>query len=368
MTTVLSVPAPPVTPHHLKLPALASYPKVSVLITCYNYADYLGNAIDSVLAQSWNPLEIIVSDDGSQDRSCEVAESYRRRNLPVVLLRGEHGGMAACLNAAFENCSGDVICLLDADDFFFPQKIESVISAFQAGQASGLCIHQSERMDSAGRRHGPFPLLQKLPTGDCTDKTVENAGILMGLPPTSALSLRREVAERIFPIPPVFTGYAEQMIHRIAPLITSICAIERPLSSWTLHSRNDANSSHVKPERLQRELLIMENLWQRQHDFLEIADQTLADRLSPLCRCALYAKMKYILSKLTKDKQAEFDHAILCDIPSIRESYLGMFWEYSNRLPGPVFRKCVDIIETQGSGKHLLAQILRLAKHGLLVS
>ncbi len=48
----------------------------------------------------------------------------------------------------------------------------------------------------------------------------------MGLPPTTNLALRREVADRIFPIPVEYTGYAEQMIHRLAPLMTELCAVE----------------------------------------------------------------------------------------------------------------------------------------------
>jgi glycosyltransferase involved in cell wall biosynthesis len=332
-----------------------------VLITNYNYEEFLPRSIESVLNQSWGSIEIVVSDDGSDDRSCEVAQSYVDRGDPVILVRGKHRGMAGCLNAAFAASSGEIICLLDADDYFLPGKIESVVSAFRSNPDSGFCIHRTQRLDEKGRNGGVFPLLQSLPSGDHAEATVSNSGILMGLPPTSALSVRREVADEIFPISEAYIGYAEQVIHRIAPLITSICTIEKPLSTWTLHRRNDANSSRVKVQRLQRELAIMEMLWQDQHRFLLAHNQFLAGQLQLLQRNALYVKICYIVGRLTSDKDAHLSHAILCDIPEVRRSYLGIFWRYSNRLPRPIFRKSIDLLETQGRLKHLLGRLLRRA-------
>ena len=100
---------------------LPKKPSVSVLITCFNYGAYVGQAIDSVWRRPTR-AEIIVSDDASHDNSCEVVESYISRGLRVRLLRNPHGGMAANLNAAYRNCTGEVICLLDADDTFCPVR------------------------------------------------------------------------------------------------------------------------------------------------------------------------------------------------------------------------------------------------------
>ncbi len=332
--------------------------KVSVLITNYNYAEFLARSIESVLNQSWRPIEIIVSDDGSDDCSCEVIQSYIDRGHPVVLQRGEHRGMAGCLNAAFKASSGEIICLLDADDYFLPGKLKAVISRFRLNPDSGLCIHRTQRVDHRGRKGGVFPLLQNLPSGDRAHSTVLNSGILMGLPPTSALSLRREAADKIFPIPESYVGYAEQMIHRIAPLVTSICCIEEAFSSWTLHRRNDANSSRIKVQRLERELKFMEMLWQEQHRFLSAYDPALAAELQPLQRNALYVKMRYIVGRLTAAEDALISHAILCNLPEIRYSHMGMFWRHSKRLPRSIFKRSIDLLETQGSLKHFVGRLL----------
>src|ERR1700728_4644138 len=79
---------------------LSEKPSVSVLITCFNYGAYVGQAIESALEQTYPPAEIIVSDDGSQDNSCEVVESYIKRGVGIRLLRNSHAGMAANLHTA----------------------------------------------------------------------------------------------------------------------------------------------------------------------------------------------------------------------------------------------------------------------------
>jgi len=341
------------------LEELPPRPKVSVLITNYNYEEFLPRSIESALKQSWPSVEVIVSDDGSEDRSCDVVNSYIDNGEPVILVRGQHSGMAGCLNAAFAASTGEIVCLLDADDHFMPGKIEAVISAFRLHPDSGFCIHRTQRIDQRGRQGGAFPLLQKLPSGDCAEVTIRNSGVLMGLPPTSALSLRREVAERIFPIPGYYIGYAEQVIHRIAPLITQICSVEQALSSWTQHRRNDQGSSQVKVERLAREIRFMEMLWRDQQMFLLHHNPELAGQLQLLQQNALYVKMRYIIGRLTSEKDSYVSHKTLCAIPEIRKSFTGFFWRYSNRLPRPIFKKSIELLETQGGLKHFLGRLLR---------
>lgn len=346
---------------HVSLSTLSAQPKVSVLITNYNYEEFLPRAIDSVLHQSWKPVEIVVSDDGSEDRSCEVVQSYIDRGDSLILVRGKHLGMAGCLNAAFHASSGEIICLLDADDYFLPGKLEAVTSAFRSNPESGFCIHRSKRIDHRGRSGGVFPLLQSLPSGDRALSTIRNSGILMGLPPTSALSLRRRVAASIFPISEHYSGYAEQMVHRLAPLITPICSIDKALSSWTLHHRNDANSSFVKVQRLERELRFMEMQWQEQHRFLLAHHKHWAAELRPLQRNALYVKMRYIVGRLNADKDSDVNHSELCNMPEIRNSHMAIFWRCSRRLPRSIFKKSIDLLETQNGLKHILGRFLRIA-------
>ncbi len=343
----------------IALRSLPRKPFVSVLITCFNYAAYVGQAIESALGQTYAPSEIIVSDDASHDNSCEVIESYVSRNRSVRLLRNSHGGMAATLNSAYRNCSGDIICLLDADDTFLPGKIEAVVDAFRVHPQAGFAVHRASLVDNQARARGIYPLLSGLPSGDCTETTYENAGILMGLPPTTNLALRREIADRIFPIPVEYTGYAEQMIHRLAPLMTELCAVDAPLARWRLHGQNDQNSTRITSRRLERELKIMDSLWLEQKHYLEGVDAALAQSFPPIDRNPLYLKMNYIRHRLNNDPAMRQAYSDLCRYGLRANSKVDQFWRYSNRLPRPLFQRAVDLLLTQSVWKQMVTRAIR---------
>jgi glycosyltransferase involved in cell wall biosynthesis len=348
--------------------ALKSFPQkpsVSVLITCFNYGAYVGQAIDSALAQTYPPTEIIVSDDASHDNSCEVVESYVSRGHGIRLLRNPHGGMAANLNAAYQNSTGDVICLLDADDTFLPGKVEAVVNAFRSHPQAGFAIHRASLVDNQKRQRGMYPLLSALPSGDCAQCTYDNSGILMGLPPTTNLALRREIAEQIFPIPVEYTGYAEQMIHRLAPLMTELCAVDEPLARWRLHGQNDQNSTRITARRLERELKIMESLWLEQERYLKSVDPQLAASFPAVDRNALYLKMNYIRHRLNNDPAVHRAYSDLCRYGLRENSKMDRFWRYSNRLPRPLFQRAVDLLLTQSIWKQMVNRAVR-GKQGAL--
>ena len=94
-------------------------PLVSVMIGAYNAAPYLGEAIESVVGQDYEPLELIVVDDGSTDGTADVARSFTQAKL----IQQENGGNGAARNRAVENASGKLYAFLDADDRFTPGKL-----------------------------------------------------------------------------------------------------------------------------------------------------------------------------------------------------------------------------------------------------
>jgi glycosyltransferase involved in cell wall biosynthesis len=344
------------------LKSLPEKPSVSVLITCFNYGAYVGQAIESALEQTYPPTEIIVSDDASHDNSCEVVESYVSRGLGIRLLRNPHGGMAANMNSAYRNSSGDIICLLDADDTFLRGKVEAVVNAFRAHPQAGFAIHRASLVDNQKRQRGVYPLLSALPSGDCAQFTYDNAGILMGLPPTTNLALRREVADLIFPIPVEYTGYAEQMIHRLAPLMTELCAVDTPLARWRLHGQNDQNSTRITSRRLERELEIMDCLWLEQKQYLKSVDAALAESFPGINRNPLYLKMNYIRHRLNNDPAMQQAYGDLCRYGLRANSKVDRFWRYSNRLPLPLFQKAVDLLLTQSVWKQMVKRAIRSKK------
>ena len=102
-------------------------PLVSILIPAYNADKWIKDTICSALAQTWNPKEIIVVNDGSSDRTLELANHFEQDSVQVI--SQEHQGASAARNNAFKNCHGDYIQWLDADDLLAPEKIAKQMEA-----------------------------------------------------------------------------------------------------------------------------------------------------------------------------------------------------------------------------------------------
>ena len=116
---------------------------LTILINNHNYATYLRESTDSALEQTYPRIEVVVVDDGSTDESAEIIRSYGDRIVPVFK---SNGGQASAFNAGFAHSTGDIICLLDSDDVFEPQKAAEIVNAYQEFQdiarrfASSGCV------------------------------------------------------------------------------------------------------------------------------------------------------------------------------------------------------------------------------------
>jgi len=103
-------------------------PLISVVIPAHNSGPHLRPTLDSVLAQTYRPLEVIVVDDGSADGTPETVESY---GPPVVLLRQQRRGHPAARNAGIRAASGEFLSFLDHDDLWTPEKLSRQMECFR---------------------------------------------------------------------------------------------------------------------------------------------------------------------------------------------------------------------------------------------
>lgn len=113
-------------------------PRVSVVVPCYNYGRFVGAAVDSILAQSFQDFEAIVVDDGSTDNTPDV---LRRITDPRVrVLRKENGGCADARNAGRALVRGEFLTFLDADDLWRPTFLERQLEVLDAEPAVSYCF------------------------------------------------------------------------------------------------------------------------------------------------------------------------------------------------------------------------------------
>src|SRR4051812_6251676 len=100
--------------------------KVSVITPVYNVEEYLEETIDSLVNQTLSPIEIIMIDDGSTDRSPEIIEEYSRRYPNVIFVQQENSGPGAARNTGLKMARGEYISFVDSDDLLPHDALESM--------------------------------------------------------------------------------------------------------------------------------------------------------------------------------------------------------------------------------------------------
>lgn len=122
-------------------------PLVSVVIPAYNAAWRLGRAVKSVLAQTYDPLEILVVDDGSTDDPANVLVPFGGR---VTTITQKNMGLSAARNTGAAQATGEFIAFLDADDQWLPEKIQRQMDLLQARPEVGFCSTAARVEDAEG--------------------------------------------------------------------------------------------------------------------------------------------------------------------------------------------------------------------------
>jgi glycosyltransferase involved in cell wall biosynthesis len=117
---------------------------VSVIIPCYKQAQYLGEAIESCLAQTYKHIEIIVVDDGSPDNTSEVTAQYAAKYPQVRGIRQENMGQAVARKTGIKNAKGEFLQFLDSDDTLLPTKIERCMEIMLANPDVGVVYTDAE--------------------------------------------------------------------------------------------------------------------------------------------------------------------------------------------------------------------------------
>jgi len=212
---------------------------VSIIINNYNYARFLHAAIDSALGQSYQPIEVLVVDDGSTDQSRAIIDSYGDRIKPVLK---KNGGQASALNAGFAQCQGDCVIFLDADDVLLPHAAQRVAEVFSVQPQTAKIQYRMEVIDQGGRHTGVIkpPVHIPLPTGDLTKQELSFPFDLTWLP-TSGNAFAAQALRSIFPIPEAVYGKvgADWYVAHLTPLFGPVVSLDEVCAYYRVHANNN---------------------------------------------------------------------------------------------------------------------------------
>lgn len=213
---------------------------ISVLITSYNYRNYVVEAIESALSQSVPPHEVIVVDDGSTDGSADLLQEKYRAHAVVQILCTPNRGQLAAFVTAFRKSTGGVIAFLDADDRLRPGYLDRIAATYAAFPSVNQVFCNVEKF---GQARGTW-----LPYTIDADWGIAALQVWMRFHfygvPTSGNSLRRSLCESVFELPEsIYSDWVTRaddcLVYGGAVLGAHRYYLAAPLVEYRVHQSNN---------------------------------------------------------------------------------------------------------------------------------
>ena len=219
--------------------------KVSIVIPCYNQAAYLAQAIESVLAQDYAPLELIVVDDGSTDGSRAVMQGYRDRCTVIVQ---DNAGQASAVNRGWARAGGEVLAYLAADDYLLPGAVRHAVECLERHPDIVLCYCDFLVVGPASR------VIRRVaaPEYDYRDMAVRFV-----CAPGPGAFLRRSAFERAGPWNERLRQVPDYELWLRLGAEGRFCRIPQVLAAYRAHDRSQSYAP-VSPERAAEPLQVIE--------------------------------------------------------------------------------------------------------------
>ena len=236
-----------------------SKPFVSVLIDTYNHEKFIEHAITSVLEQDMDmaDVEIVVVDDGSTDRTPEIVRRFEPR---VRVLRKPNGGQASAFNFALPQTRGEIIAMLDGDDWWAKQKLRRALETLEENPDVGIVGHGHHEVYSDGRPNATVIPGNVYRVDLSTKENAELFRHLAGFLGTSKMTIRRSVLSRILPVPEELGIEADEYIFTLAPALAPAMILNEPLFYYGFHAGNLFQFQSYEPAKARRKMNVLEVL------------------------------------------------------------------------------------------------------------
>lgn len=172
--------------------------RIACLINHYNYGDFIGETVNSVLAQSRLVDELIVVDDGSDETHLEAVRAISAKSPQVKLIEKQNGGQLSCFQAGLDATDSELVLFLDADDLWEPGYVQSIVDLLEERPDVDFVATNKREFYTDGT--DSFEQLPSRDMGYAVVRTLERGGVWLGSP-TSGIAVRRKILEQIFPVP-----------------------------------------------------------------------------------------------------------------------------------------------------------------------
>lgn len=230
-------------------------PFVSILIITYNQAHLIGETLDSVLAQDYPRMEIVVGDDGSTDGTDRILQEYASRHPGVVIpiLNEKNLGITANCNQTLNACRGELVAILGGDDLFLPGKISAQVRPFIEDPAVVLAYHPVEIFESAS---GRTIYTTNLSPGEDTANALEMISKI-GIPGASSVMVRRSACPA-WGFEPSLPTVSDWIFYVEVALKGKVVKINQILGRYRKHGMGVSNRSLDLLEESLRTLTILQ--------------------------------------------------------------------------------------------------------------
>lgn len=125
---------------------------ISVIVPVYNVEGYLPRCVDSILAQTYKNLEVILVDDGAKDRSGAICDEYAAKDDRITVIHKENGGLSSARNAGLDIAKGEYIAFVDSDDWIEPEMYGHMLSLMDKYSAKLVCAGRYDVSEKTGEK------------------------------------------------------------------------------------------------------------------------------------------------------------------------------------------------------------------------
>jgi glycosyltransferase involved in cell wall biosynthesis len=349
---------------------LKENPLVSILINNYNYGNFLREAIDSSLSQTYPFSEVIVVDDGSTDNSIEIITSYKDQIVPVFK---KNGGQASAFNAGFELAKGDIVIFLDSDDVLLPDIVQRVVSAFKSSSDVVKVQYRMQVVDVNGKATGEVmpPSSCIMPNGDLKTHILEFPDYPW--PPTSGNAFLATILRKILPMPEdVYRISADHYLNWLSIVFGSIASIDEVGALYRVHGKNNFRTNRINLVKLRQSVIVAAEVHAKRRELLKALYSV--DVLKAESRDLFFLINRIILLKLDPQNYPFKDSlSSLCFKGFIFSiAYLNYHWSRKFFLalwfasilfaPKTIAQSIAEIIHAGNNGHHLINNLLAVLK------